>query len=190
MNRREVGWPALPYEEWRETKDTLHMYAQVIGKLRLALSPPEPQWAHVPLYVTARGLTTSPIPVGLRTIDLALTRYSGRAVEPPSGAGIIRRLGGDAEVICAGWWAGDERVKYPAFFAYGYPAPDGIERVPVQPREAEWSSAAGEFLLPYDAVRSSREPRRAIHEFLDSTYRGAASLMQWSSELTDAGGVP
>src|SRR2546429_3080405 len=72
MNGRETGWPALPYEEWRETKDTLHMYAQVIGKLRLALSPPEPQWAHVPLYLTARGLTTSPIPVGLRTIDAEL----------------------------------------------------------------------------------------------------------------------
>ena len=41
-------WPALPYEEWRDTRDTLHMCTQVIGKLRLALSPFEPQWAHVP----------------------------------------------------------------------------------------------------------------------------------------------
>jgi hypothetical protein len=290
----EVGWPALPYEDWRETRDTLHMYTQVIGKLRLALSPFEPQWAHVPLYVTARGLTTSPIPVGLRamdaeldlvghelvirssdggverrplggdvasfyqdvmrmlqhlhisvaisvvpsevsnpipfpddhthdtyvaehatrffqvlamvdlvmkehrasfrgrttpvqffwgTFDLALSRYSGRAVEPPSGAGVIRRLGGDAEVICAGWWPGDERIRYPAFFAYGYPAPEGIDRVHVQPREAAWSSTVGEFLLPYDAVRSSSDSRRAIHDFLDSTYRGAASVMGWGDEL-------
>src|SRR2546429_182009 len=180
MNGRETGWPALPYEEWRETKDTLHMYAQVIGKLRLALSPPEPQWAHVPLYLTARGLTTSPIPVGLRTIDAELDLLAHELVIRSSDGRVERRaLGGDAEVICAGWWAGGQRVKYPAFFAYGYPAPDGIERVPVQPGEAEWSSAAGEFLLPYDAVRSSREPRRAIHEFLDSTYRGAASLMGW-----------
>src|SRR5438128_10554103 len=64
-----ADWPPLPYEEWRQTRDTLHMYTQVIGKLRLALSPFEPGWANVPLYVTARGLTTSPIPVGLRTID-------------------------------------------------------------------------------------------------------------------------
>src|SRR2546421_1572404 len=56
------AWPELPYEAWRDTKQTLHMYLQMIGKLRLALSPPEPQWAHVPLYVTARGLNTSPIP--------------------------------------------------------------------------------------------------------------------------------
>ena len=62
-------WPALPYEEWRDTRDTLHMYTQVMGKLRLALSPFEPEWANVPLYVSARGLTTSSIPVGLRAID-------------------------------------------------------------------------------------------------------------------------
>jgi hypothetical protein len=55
-------WPDIPYEPWKDTKDTLHMYTQVIGKLRLALSPPEPEWAHAALYVTARGLTTGPVP--------------------------------------------------------------------------------------------------------------------------------
>jgi hypothetical protein len=55
-------WPEIPYEAWKDTKDTLHMYTQVIGKLRLALSPPEPQWGHTALYVTARGLTTGPVP--------------------------------------------------------------------------------------------------------------------------------
>src|SRR5665213_4489488 len=70
----DVGWPPLPYEEWRATRETLHMYTQVIGKLRLALSPFEPEWANVPLYLTARGLTTSPIPVDLRTIDAEFDR--------------------------------------------------------------------------------------------------------------------
>ena len=55
-------WPELPYEAWRDTRDTLHMYLQIIGKVRLALAPMEPQWGQVPLYVTARGLHTSPIP--------------------------------------------------------------------------------------------------------------------------------
>jgi hypothetical protein len=55
-------WPPLPYEEWRETRDTLHMFMQIVGKVRLALEPMEPQWAQVPLYLTARGLNTSPIP--------------------------------------------------------------------------------------------------------------------------------
>ena len=63
-------WPALPYDDWIDTRDTLHMYTQVVGKIRLALSPFEPEWANVPLYVTARGLTTSPVPDGLRTFDV------------------------------------------------------------------------------------------------------------------------
>lgn len=56
-------WPALPLEAWKETCDTLHMWTQIVGKVRLALSPPMNHWWQVPLYVTARGLTTSPIPV-------------------------------------------------------------------------------------------------------------------------------
>jgi hypothetical protein len=62
-------WPALPYLEWQATRDTLHMYTQVVGKLRLALSPFEPEWGNVPLYVTARGLTTSPVPYGDLAFD-------------------------------------------------------------------------------------------------------------------------
>lgn len=63
-------WPELPYEAWTDTRETLHMYLQVIGKVRLALTPFEPQWANVPLYLTARGLTTSPIPHDGRAFQL------------------------------------------------------------------------------------------------------------------------
>jgi hypothetical protein len=55
-------WPALPLAEWNATRETLHMWTQVIGKIRLALSPRENHWWEVPLYVSARGLTTSAIP--------------------------------------------------------------------------------------------------------------------------------
>src|SRR5207248_10857594 len=55
-------WPRLPYGEWTDTRETLHMQLQVIGKVRLALSPLEPQWANVALYMTGRGLWTSTIP--------------------------------------------------------------------------------------------------------------------------------
>ncbi|MGI8586893.1 MAG: DUF5996 family protein [Chloroflexia bacterium] len=55
-------WPSLPYEEWKDTCDTLHMWTQIVGKVRLGLSPMINHWWQVPLYVTARGLTTSPIP--------------------------------------------------------------------------------------------------------------------------------
>ena len=59
--RQLAEWPELPYQAWAPTKDTLHMKLQIIGKVRLALTRREPQWANVPLYLTARGLTTSPI---------------------------------------------------------------------------------------------------------------------------------
>jgi hypothetical protein len=54
-------WPELPYAAWADTLATLHMKIQIVGKVRLALSPLEPQWANVPLYLTARGLTTTPM---------------------------------------------------------------------------------------------------------------------------------
>src|SRR6266567_4221296 len=55
-------WPALPYEAWKDTYETLHMWTQIVGKVRLELSPYMNHWWHVTLYVTPRGLTTSPIP--------------------------------------------------------------------------------------------------------------------------------
>jgi Family of unknown function (DUF5996) len=56
------AWPALPLSEWGDTRATLHMWTQIVGKVRLALSPLVNHWWEVPLYVSARGLTTSPIP--------------------------------------------------------------------------------------------------------------------------------
>ena len=64
-------WPeGLPLAAWRETHDTLHMWMQIVGKTRLALAPKENHWWHVTLHVSARGLTTTPIPYGLRTFDV------------------------------------------------------------------------------------------------------------------------
>jgi Family of unknown function (DUF5996) len=289
------SWPALPYADWRDTRDTLHMYTQVVGKIRLALSPFEPEWANVPLYLTSRGLTTSPVPDGLRTFDiefdlvghelalrtsdggverlplrpravadfygdamdalkrlgveveispgpsevsdpipfaedrthdsydpasanrffhalsqvdvvfkehrarflgktppshffwgsfdLVVVRFSGRPATPPPGAGPIERYGGDAEQICGGFWPGNEHFPSAAFFAYGYPKPDGIEQASIRPAEAGWNDDIGEFILPYDAVRAAPEPKRAIIDFLESTYDASATLMGWSPDL-------
>jgi len=63
-------WPALPLAAWQDTYATLHMYTQVVGKLRLALCPRENQLWHVALYVTARGLGTSPMPYGDQLVEL------------------------------------------------------------------------------------------------------------------------
>jgi hypothetical protein len=64
------GWPALAYDDWADTAATLHMWTQVVGKVRMALTPPVNHWWHVPLYVSARGLTTSPIPAGGRSFEM------------------------------------------------------------------------------------------------------------------------
>lgn len=63
-------WPGLPFPEWQDTCATLHMWTQVIGKIRMALTPMANHWWQVPLYVTCRGLTTSPIPYGERCFQL------------------------------------------------------------------------------------------------------------------------
>jgi hypothetical protein len=92
-------------------------------------------------------------------------------------------VSGDAEAICAGWWPGDERVRYPAFFAYAYPAPENIQSLAIQPGSAAWNPSAGEFLLPYEAARSETDPRQAVLDFLGSSYAGAADLLDWDSTL-------
>jgi hypothetical protein len=74
------GWPSLPFEEWRETCATLHMWTQVVGKVRLALAPHVNHWWQVPLYVSARGLTTSAVPYGERIFQVDFDFIAHRLV--------------------------------------------------------------------------------------------------------------
>src|SRR6266550_4948875 len=62
MNMVEQDWPALPLGQWEATYRTLHMWTQIVGKIRLALTPLQNHWWNTALYVNTRGLTTSPIP--------------------------------------------------------------------------------------------------------------------------------
>lgn len=295
MSNHEA-WPELPYSAWKDTLDTLHMKLQIVGKLRLALVPFEPQWANVPFYLTARGLTTTPMdaagqifqvdidlidhqvviqtvsgeirrvaltaaPVaefyaefmsnlgalGIQasfrpgpsevsdpipfaedtvhatyepewanrfwrvasqidlvlkdhrsrfrgrhspvqffwgTFDLAYSRFNGRPVTPPPGAGIIERLGGDAEQVCCGFWPGHSRFPHAAFFSYTYPKPAAIEQATIEPDEAHWSPDLGEFALLYEDVRKSPSPREAMLRFFESTYAAGARLAGWDPGLS------
>jgi hypothetical protein len=70
MSERDDFWPALPFSEWQATAETLHMWTQIVGKVRLALTPWINHSWHVTLYVTSRGLTTSPIPHGLYAFEI------------------------------------------------------------------------------------------------------------------------
>jgi hypothetical protein len=73
-------FPPLPLEEWEESMETLHRYAQIVGKVRLAYAPFRNHWWHVTLYVTTRGLTTSPIPYGHITFEISFDLMDNRLV--------------------------------------------------------------------------------------------------------------
>ncbi len=111
-------WPPLAYADWADTAETLHMWTQVVGKVRMALTPAVNHWWHVPLYVTARGLTTSPMPAGERSIEIVFDfvahqlhvdcsdgRREAFALEPMSVAAFyaavmaaLQRLGVDVRI--------------------------------------------------------------------------------------------
>jgi Family of unknown function (DUF5996) len=91
-NSHDDLWPALPWREWEATATTLHMWTQILGKTRLALSPLQAHWWNVPLYVTARGLSTAamPVPDGVLEVEfdfagdqLLFRMSSGGRIEKP-----------------------------------------------------------------------------------------------------------
>lgn len=67
----DTVWPSLPVAEWQDTYETLHMWTQIVGKIRMALAPKLNHWWHSTLYVTPRGLTTSSIAYGMRTFEIS-----------------------------------------------------------------------------------------------------------------------
>ncbi|NOP99567.1 DUF5996 family protein [Mycolicibacterium fortuitum] len=287
-------WPALRVADWEPTRDTLHMWTQIVGKIRLAHSPLVNHWWQVTFYVSPRGLTTSSIPyrnrlfdmefdfvdhvLAIRTsdggsgsvalasksvaefydetftalrqlgidtrisatpnevdpaipfardhqhasydaeaanlfwrqliqahrvindfrshyigkvspvhffwgsFDMACTRFSGRpAPEHPGGApncaDWVMVEGYSHELSSCGFWPGGGEEG--AFYAYAYPEPDGFADYPVSPDAAFYSKDFRQFLLPYEAVRTSPEPDRDLMNFLQSTYAAAADLAGW-----------
>jgi hypothetical protein len=78
-------WPPLPLEQWKDTCGTLHMWTQIVGKIRLALTPLINHWWNVPLYVNARGLTTSPIPYSNMPFELSFDFLDHQLVLHVSG---------------------------------------------------------------------------------------------------------
>lgn len=86
--KRSDPWPALPLEAWSDTSATLHLWTQIVGKVRLAQSPRVNHSWHVSLYVTARGLTTSPIPYGTRTFQIDFDFIDQRVIIQASDGGV------------------------------------------------------------------------------------------------------
>ena len=297
-----ASWPPLPYQAWRETYQTLHLWLQIVGKISLAqCSWINHSW-HVALLTTARGLSTrllgsgpnafqidfdfvehvlsirvvngavisiplepqstasfyrkvmsamtqAGIPVTIRTMpnelpdaipfdtdevhssydresantywrvlaqtsrvfedfrarfigkcspvhyfwgsaDLAVTRFSGRTA-PPHPGGVpnlpdwVAREAYSHEVSSAGFWAGNDQNPEAVFYSYAYPEPPGYPEARVAPDAAHFSAALREFVLPYEAMRTSRAPEQALLNFLQSTYQAAADLGRWDREALE-----
>jgi hypothetical protein len=299
------AWPALRYEQWRQTCDTLHAHTQVLGKLAVKLAPPEPQLQHAALRLTARGWETAPLPapdgsgalvvaldlrvheavvehsdsraervalspdraVGQVTrevlaavrrlggpveidpapqevpwsvpldeddehahydrgrvadyfaaatqaalvlaafrapyrgrstpinawwgsFDLAVSLFSGRPANPPSNDFIMRNAM-DAQEVAVGWWPGDARYRNAAFYAYAHPAPEGFAAMTLSPPAAHWDALLGEYILDWDDVRSSPDPRKTASEFTRSAFRHACAVCAWDPGLAaSADGIP
>ena len=126
----------------------------------------------------------SPVHFFWGSFDLAVTRFSGRRA-PLHPGGIphlpdsVTREAYSHEESSAGFWPGGGPIDYPAFYSYAYPMPEGFASAPVQPAAAFFSQELGEFLLPYDAVRTAADPKQILLDFLQSTYAAAADLARW-----------
>jgi hypothetical protein len=137
----------------------------------------------------------SPVHFFWGSFDLAVTRFSGRKA-PPHPGGVpglpdaITREAYSHEVSSAGFWPGSEVFPQPAFYSYAYPEPAGFRDKPVTPG-AFFDTTLGEFILPYDAVRTARDPDRLLLDFLSTTYAAAAEAGTWDrASLECSLGVP
>ena len=115
---------------------------------------------------------------------MAATRFSGRRA-PRHGGGApncpvyVMVEAYSHECHSCGFWPGGGAITEPSFYAYAYPEPGGFADHPVRPAAAQYNRQMGEFILPYDAVRTSATPGAALLEFFESTYDAAADLGRW-----------
>jgi hypothetical protein len=132
----------------------------------------------------------SPVHFFWGSFDLAVTRFSGRrAPRHPGGVphlpDAVAHEAYSHEVSSAGFWPGSGAIDYPAFYCYAYPEPSGFRAAKVRPDAAFFSEALGEFILPYDAVRTAADPDRTLLDFLQSTYEAAAIAAKWDRDALE-----
>jgi hypothetical protein len=124
----------------------------------------------------------SPVHFFWGAFDLAVTRFSGRPAPPREGPAFMREAYSH-EVISHGFWPGSGPILEPAFYAYAVPEPEGLKAARVRPDGAYYHRELGEFVLPYEAVRTLPSPAKAIRDFVDCTYDAAATLAGWDRAL-------
>jgi len=122
----------------------------------------------------------SPVHFFWGSFDLAVSRFSGRPALPPSAAAPSWvREAYSHEVSSCGFWPGNGGYGRAAFFVYAYPEPAGYGDTRLRTAEAVYDRDLGQFILPYDAVRSARDPDTLLMGFLQETYAAAADLAHW-----------
>jgi len=113
--------------------------------------------------------------------DLALTRFSGRRAPDRPDADEVQRESYSHEVISHGFWPGGGFIPEAAFYAYSSPEPAGFSSAKVKPKAAFYDAKGfKEFILPYEAVRTSPTPEADLRAFFDTTYSAAADLAGWN----------
>ena len=113
--------------------------------------------------------------------DLAFMVFNGRRTTPGADADYIRRYDLDAESLVIGFWPGDAR-REAMFFAYIVPEPPGCSSLGFEVPSAGWVGEMGEWVLPYEAVRTAPDPRATLLTFIDTVYGAAGSLAGWDLE--------
>jgi len=124
----------------------------------------------------------SPVHLFWHGFDLAHARYSGRRAPVAAEADRVTREAYSHEVVAFGFWPGDERTTpFPAYYSYTAPEPAGLSDLPLEPTAAQWTDTGNGSLavLPYDAVRESGDPHRALLGFYESAYRAGAGAAAW-----------
>ena len=136
-----------------------------------------------------RGRVT-PVNAWWGSFDLAVNFFSGRPADPPS-ADFIMRNAMDSQEVALGWWPGDQRYPRAAFYSYAHPAADGYADAAVQPQEARWDAALGEYILDWDDVRAASDPRATALAFARTTFEHACAVCDWDPALAaSATGTP
>jgi hypothetical protein len=131
---------------------------------------------------------TCPVHLYWHHLDLAVTRFSGNAAPPMDArSSVVEKDAYSHEVISFGFWAGDDNLPEPAYYAYAAPSPPGMDAEDLQPESAFWMDANGSpmAILKYQDVYASAHARRKVLDFLQSAYLAGATLAGWEvDELT------
>jgi hypothetical protein len=128
-----------------------------------------------------RGRST-PVNAWWGSFDLAVNLFSGLPADPPSGDFIMRNAM-NAQEVAVGWWPGDARYGQAAFYAYAHPAVEAFNGVSLPVPQARWDGSLGEYILDWDDVRASADPRGLALEFARAAFRHACAACAWDHGL-------